>query len=145
MVQHGAISTGAVRRWLTAYTRYLTFVEGTGSLPTETPSTADPDQVRLANWGRYQRKRLLRGTLLPWQRALLEEIPGFTWDDRWTIQLHGLAAFLANKQRMPRYRSADLVEHQLAAWVHKQRHLYRAGHLSYDRVATLRRLPFKIL
>lgn len=145
MVNYGTISTRAVRRWLAAYTQYMMFVEETGSAPTETPSINDPDQVRLANWGRYQRRRLLRGTLLPWQKSLLEEIPGFTWDDRWTIQLHRLNAFLADKHRMPRYRSADPLENQLAAWVHKQRHLYRAGHLSHDRVAALRMLSFKIL
>ena len=145
MVQHGSTTTGSIRRWLAAYAEYVDLVESTGSPPTETPTQSHPDQVRLANWARYQRRRLLRGTLLPWQKALLEEVSGFTWDDRWTVQLHRLASFLEERKRMPRYRSPDPLENQLASWVHKQRHLYRTGRLSHDRVAALRRLRFKIV
>lgn len=145
MVQHGSTSIGKVRRWLALYSEYVELVERIGSLPTATPSTSDPNQVRLAYWARYQRRRFLNGTILAWQKDLMEEIPDFSWEDRWTLQLHRLVAFLADHHRMPSYRSADLTERRLASWVHKQRHLHRAGRLSHDRIQALRRLDFKIL
>jgi hypothetical protein len=75
-----------------------------------------------------------------WQEDLLNQLSGFSWDphgDTW--HQHEV------ERRMPRYRANDPLERELAAWVHKQRHLYRRGQLRPDRVAALRQLPFRIV
>jgi len=112
------------------------------------PEGDEVEESRLAGWVRYQRRREDRGVMPAWQRQLLGQVLGFSFDPleaQWEATCAELAAFLAAKGRVPRYRTSDESERALAAWVHKQRHLYRRGELPAQRVEALRRLPFRIL
>ena len=121
-----------------------------GSMPREVvaPVGAELEESRLAGWVRYQRRRETRGVMSAWQRDLLAQVPGFSWDpleDQWRLVCVQLAEFLEVEHRMPRYRSTSDLEHSLAAWVHKQRFLHRRGVLPTRRVVALERLQFRIL
>lgn len=75
-----------------------------------------------------------------WQADLLQRIPGFVWEPAvgaWWVKLELLRAFLEREGRVPRYRSSDAGERELAAWVHKQRTITfdRAG---FGPIASLR-------
>jgi hypothetical protein len=83
-----------------------------------------------------------------WQEDLLNQLSGFSWDphsDTWRQHCAALRVFLEAEHRIPRYRAYDPSERELAAWVHKQRHLYRRGQLLPERLAALRQLPFWII
>ena len=138
--------------WMKRYGAVVRHQARTGSMPHEFASpTGDKEREeenKMAGWVRFQRRRADRGVMPVWERELLEQLPGFSWDplgeqwDRWCGLLN---TFLITEGRMPRYRSLSPSEKALAAWVHKQRHLFRAGSLSVERVASLRSLPYKIV
>lgn len=128
------------------YQELLAFLDENGRMPKESGGT--PAEVRLGSWVRYQRRRFTREIMPTWQLTLLAEINELAWNpsgEKWIARLARLRAFLHIEKRMPRYRSSDPTERALAAWVHKQRYLHRRGKLPANRVAALRRLPFRIL
>jgi hypothetical protein len=136
--------------WATRYGELVQHVNATGVMPKEyaAPDDTHLTESRLAGWVRYQRRREAAEQLLSWQHTLLEQIPGFAWeplDDQWGLWYAQLSAFFQAKGRVPRYRSPEAGERTLAAWVHKQRHLYRLGVLRADRVIALRQLPIRIV
>jgi hypothetical protein len=137
--------------WIKRYGALARFQARTGSMPHEIASPVGKTQIdesRLAGWLRYQRRREERKVLPEWQRELLEQVPGFSWDllgDQWDHWWGLLQVFLAREHRIPKYRSSCTAERNLAAWVHKQRHLFRRGELRAERVSALRALSFKIV
>lgn len=83
-----------------------------------------------------------------WQEQLLVKLGDFSWDphsDRWEHQFRALRTFIEIEGRVPRYRAVNLAERELAAWIHKQRHLHRQDQLRYERLAALRSWQFKIV
>ncbi len=136
--------------WVGRYGDLVRFMAEQNRMPLEQPGGGLENRVEslLGGWARYQRRRFARGNLPSWQRALLDQINGFSFDphaDLWNHQYEFLAAFQAHHRRVPSYRSRDLSERALGAWVHKQRHLYKRGQLSAERVSALRELPIKIV
>ncbi len=137
--------------WIGRYTDLVRFLARAFRMPREVPNPRTPEELeesRLGGWVRYQRRRSVRGTLPTWQRDLLDNLDEFSWDphgDQWDEWFRRLRLFLADEQRVPRYRTQDAGERALAAWVHKQRFLHRRGSLSSERVIALRELPFKIV
>jgi len=112
------------------------------------PGAEGVEESRLAGWVRYQRRREQKLSLPSWQRELLEQVPGFSWDpleEQWNEWREALRVFLATEGRMPRYRSPSASERALAAWVHKQRHLHNKGEVSEVRVSSLKALPFRVV
>ncbi|WP_236966746.1 helicase associated domain-containing protein [Marisediminicola antarctica] len=133
------------QRWLATYGQIRSFRATKGKLPLE---AGVGSEATLGGWLRNQRRRHKRGRMPAWQADLLQRIPGFVWEPAvgaWWVKLELLRAFLEREGRVPRYRSVDAGERELAAWVHKQRHHFRQGRLRPDRAAALRRLPFKIV
>jgi len=133
------------RRWMANYEELRSFRATKGKLPLE---AGVGSEATLGGWLRNQRRRRKRGLMPAWQAELLQRIPGFVWElaaRAWWDKLELLRAFLEQERRVPRYRSVDAGERELAAWVHKQRHHFRHGRLRPERVAALRRLPFKIV
>ena len=133
------------QRWMTNYEHLRLFRAMKGRFPLE---AGVGSEATLGGWLRNQRRRYKRGRMPAWQAELLQEIPGFVWEPAaggWWAKLELLRAFLERERRVPRYRSVDAGERELAAWVHKQRHHFRQGRLRPDRAAALRRLPFKIV
>jgi hypothetical protein len=140
----------AETKWVGRYSDLARFVAVHDRMPHEQPGAESENRTEslLAGWARYQRRRFARGNLPGWQHALLEQVKLFSFDpyaDLWNDQRELLAAFQARHRKVPSYRSQDLTERALAAWVHKQRHLYTTGQLSDDRVSALRELPIKIV
>jgi len=138
------------RRWLANLEAVADHLDTFRTMPRETRNTGKVPQEEavLANWVRYQRRRRSLGTMPVWQEELLNQIDGFSWDphsDSWHYHCELLRAFLEGQRRLPRYRANDPFERELAAWVHKQRHLYRRGLLLPERVEALRQLPFRIV
>lgn len=135
-------------RWRERYAQLLDFQARTGRLPRESGKDLLIGETAVAGWLRYQRRRALRGSMPAWQRGLLSQVPEFSWrpsTDQWQQHYRRLRRFLQVEGRVPRYRSAIASERELAGWVSKQRHLYRRGRLSSERVTALRRLPFRIV
>lgn len=142
--------SGPAQRWAKRYGDLQRFIELTGGMPRERANASgqEDEESLLAGWARYQRRRERNGTLLDWQRTLLEQVDAFSWDplvEQWEERCEELRVFLTGKGRMPRYRSTDDAERSLAAWVHKQRHVYTHGRLPQSRVDALRSLPFRIV
>jgi len=137
-------------RWLDRYQQLLVFQAYTARLPRESSRDEEhfPDEARVASWMRYQRRRAERGIMAPWQQVLLEQIPGYSWgpsNDQWERQYGQLREFLEAEGHLPRYRSTDMRERELGAWVSKQRYLHRRWRLSAERVEALRQLQFRIV
>jgi hypothetical protein len=140
----------AETNWVGRYGDLDRFVAAHDRMPHEQPGGGLENRAEslLAGWARYQRRRFARGNLPGWQHALLEQIKLFSFDpyaDLWNDQYELLAVFQARHRKVPSYRSQDLSERALGAWVHKQRHLYKTDQLSDDRVSALRELPIKIV
>lgn len=137
------------RRWLMTFGLYGEFVERHRELPKETAAPGAPTAgTRLAFWARYQRARFVRNSMPQCQRDLLASVPGFSWgpsDERWSARCQQLDRFLRERGRVPRYRAPDEEERRLAAWVHKQRHIAKAGRMPHHRLEVLGQLPFKIV
>lgn len=137
--------------WITRYAAIVRYEARTGSMPREIASPVGEGQVeesRLAGWLRYQRRREERDVLSTWQRELLEQVPGFSWDplgDQWDQWREQLRVFLIQERRMPKYRSTSASERALAAWVDKQRLSFRRGTLAAERVVALRSLSYRIV
>jgi hypothetical protein len=138
-------------RWITRYAALVRYEARTGSMPREIACPVGEAQVeerRLAGWLRYQRRRKERDVLPTWQRELLEQVPGFSWDplgDQWDQWREQVRVFLIQERRMPKYRSTSASERALAAWVDKQRLSFRRGTLAAERVIALRSLTYKIV
>jgi hypothetical protein len=147
----GSVRSQRDLAWIGRYSDLVRFVARSERLPSEVAKPVDgveEDERRLGGWVRYQRRRNDRGLIPAWQRELLDGLPGFTWDplgDQWDGWMELLRDFLDREQRIPRYRSKDAGERALAAWVHKQRHIYGKGALPPSRVTAMRSLSFKIL
>ena len=145
-----ARANGNNRRWLITWGALRDHLDSCGHLPRETDDsgTVPISEIVLANWVRYQRRRKAGGLMLGWQEDLLNQLSGFSWDshgDTWRQHCADLRMFLEVERRIPRYRANASFERELAAWVHKQRHLYRRGLLLPERVEALRQLPFRIV
>ena len=136
--------------WVERYGDLMQHTSVMVSMPREiaNPASDEVAENGLAGWVRYQRRREQRRVMPAWQRHLLTQVPGFFWDpleDQWEITCAELAQFLTNENRMPRYRTTIESERALAAWVHKQRHLYRREVLPAQRVAALQAMPFRVV
>ena len=136
--------------WVGRYADLVRFIAAHDRMPHEQPGGGLENRTEslLAGWARYQRRRFARGNLPGWQHALLEQVRPFSFDpygDLWNDQYELLAVFQARLRKVPSYRSSDLSERALGAWVHKQRHLFKTGQLSAERVSAFRELPIKIV
>lgn len=138
-------------QWVTKYGDLVAYAAERRRLPREIANPVAAEEVaenHLAGWVRYQRRREELGVMPGWQRLLLSQVAGFSWDpmgEQWDATCAELEDFLKTQKRVPPYRTTMESERALAAWVHKQRHLNGKGLLPAHRVAALRKLPFRIL
>lgn len=99
------------------------------------PRLSDGVEPRLVNWIANQRRAQ---KLRPEQRALLEQLPGWSWDpkqDAWLERAEELRGFITTHGRPPREREAT--ESALAHWLSRQLVADRNGRLSADRRTVL--------
>ena len=105
------------------------------------------EERQLVEWVRYQRRDATRERHCEYQRERLEAIPGFSWDrdtDFWNQMFHDFAQFVGVNRRVPRQRSEDAAERQLATWAARQRKLLRKGLMDPERAKALAQLDFSI-
>lgn len=99
------------------------------------PRPADPDERRLADWVRYQRRVFDR--LSEDQLRRLASIPGFSFDPRaeaFERRAAAYRAFVERRARPPRRHADEPVERALAVWAAEVREQYRGGRLPYSRL-----------
>lgn len=111
---------------------------------TRVPQSFTADGVQLGSWVGRQRRSATLGTLSGERRALLENLPGWSWNsrsDRWDEAYELLAAFVAEtgSARVPQlFRTHD--GFGLGSWVREQRGGYRDQLLDETRIEKLESL-----
>ncbi len=102
------------------------------------------DGWQLGYWVATQRKQYRDGSLLPDRRALLEQLPGWSWypnAEQWQKGYEALQAFAAREghAEVPkRHVEAGIT---LGTWVLHQRTDYRTRELSAERTAMIEEIP----
>ena len=109
------------------------------------PAYRDPDGYPLGSWVSVRRSEYRAGRLVPERAAILQGLPGWTWDKRSHNFDRGLEALhtfgrVHGHARVPRgYRAP--AGFSLGSWVLQRRRDYRLGRLSPERVAALEAMP----
>lgn len=103
-----------------------------------------PDGFCIDQWPTIQRREYRAGTLSPERIALLEALPGWSWNpahDSWDTGYTHLEAFLA-ETGSPSPSQAEITAdgYRLGFWVAAQRTARQLGKLSPERVAALEAL-----
>jgi superfamily II DNA or RNA helicase len=104
---------------------------------------AQGSEGRLASWVGSQRHAWSMGSLSPERAAVLEGLPGWSWNrsqDRWDETLETLRLFFVQQGRRPRFGSKG-AEGRLAAWMGSQWQARNSGRLSPERVKRLESIP----
>ena len=128
--------------WFASYGILQGFAEREGH--TRVPRHQQESGLSLGSWVHSQRRLFSRGQLSPERVALLESLPGWSWDafaDKWDRNVAALTRFVEREghSRVPRYqRESGLA---LGAWVQTRRDDYRAGQLPKERALLLESLP----
>ncbi|MFA4085311.1 Helicase associated domain protein [Mycobacteroides salmoniphilum] len=103
--------------------------------------TRTPDGTRMDQWPTVQRSEYRAGTLDPERIALLEALPGWSWNpnhDRWATGYKHLQTFAASTGTANPSRSVTTVDgFKLGNWVAAQRRFHQLGQLAPEKVAAL--------
>jgi hypothetical protein len=137
-----------ITRWACNLFALETFIAREGRWPRENnrlPAGAfAPDEQRLANWVRSERRATQALRRCSYQRLRLAAISGYTHatpDQRWEARRRDYEAFTQDHGRAPSLRrSPD--EKRLARWAAKQRFQRRSGSLPKHRETALGKLSF---
>jgi len=89
----------------------------------------------MANWARYQRRRL--GQLSRERVERLSAIPGWVWDshaERFEARATEYAAFVARYGRPPRRHASEPAERSLGVWAAELRARAARRRLAYERL-----------
>lgn len=103
------------------------------------------DGFCLDQWPTIQRREYRAGTLAPERIALLEALPGWSWNpahDSWDTGYDYLEAFLAETgSASPSQTEVTADGYRLGFWVAAQRTARQIGKLTPERVAALEAIP----
>lgn len=132
--------------WQEAYERLLAWLEEHGSRYPSHGAAKGSEELFLEQWVRTQRQAKKNGTLPDERAALLETIPGWTWDpfaSAWQEAYQQLLAWLdGHEGRYPSKEAAKgSKERSLAMWVDTQRQAKKNGRLSDERSTLLKAIP----
>jgi len=108
--------------------------------------TKGSEERSLAMWVGRQRQDKKNGTITGERAALLETVPGWSWDpseSAWQGAYEQLLGWLDEHEgRYPSHRAAKgSEERSLAAWVNRQRKVKKNGRLSAESAALLAAVP----
>ena len=107
--------------------KLVEFVASTGRLPKKADN-------QLGKWVSYQRRLYKTGKLSQERIDALNAVSGWQWEaeDPFHSNLAKLVEFVASTGRLPKK-----AEKPLGTWVSKQRHRYKTGKLSQEKIAAL--------
>lgn len=137
----------ATPNWEEAYGRLLAWIDdhGTARVPQGTKVPDAGGTFSLGAWVTVQRGLRRRGLLPPERAAMLDGVPGWTWDPRgaqWWAQLDALADYLATHDDYPR-QGEQWRGRKVGQFVNECRTGFKDGWLRGfpDRVAALEAMP----
>ncbi|PPL18639.1 hypothetical protein [Microterricola pindariensis] len=143
----GELGTGFPRRplnWARSLHRYEHHGREGGRAPRENTrdrSQLPPDERRMAEWARYQRR--FSDTLCRYQQIRLDLSPVFQWDPHqaaWQMRLHECKLHRVRTGGLPYLNQDDPHEFALARWLGRQFRQLQYGTLSAGRALALSRL-----
>ena len=129
-------------QWQHAFAALKRFAEREGHVRM-TQSYVESD-VMLGAWVNTQRQAFSGGKLDPERVALLEGLPGWSWDpfaDAWERNFAALEEFARREGHTRVSRSALVSGRELGRWADKQRRARARGALGADKVTLLESLP----
>jgi superfamily II DNA or RNA helicase len=129
--------------WTEGFRHLLDYVKRTGSArpPFE---LLDDDGYRVGQWTSVQRQERKRGKLTTERIALLEDLPGWTWDAReakWGEMYERLVRFVDRTSRIPAHDYVEEDGTKLGQWVGAQRQYRRAEKINSERTLLLESVP----
>ena len=128
--------------WEQWYGMALAFAEREGHAMV--PADYAEDGWRLGYWVATQRGLYRAGLLLADRRALLEQLPGWSWSpgaEQWEQGYKALQAFAAREGHAEVPKRHVEAGVKLGTWVQHQRTDYRTGELSAERIAIIKEIP----
>lgn len=131
-------------KWVQTLHRYEDHWRERGHAPRENTRarhTLSPEERRLGEWGRYQRR--FEDQLNAYQRARLDVSPAFEWDPLerlWRERFDACSRFVDQTHALPRLSADDREEFVLARWLGRQLHRLQDGALEVSRAEDLNRL-----
>lgn len=129
--------------WDTGFGALAQYVAVRGTA--KVPARAMARGVDLGQWVASCRERYWASQLTDVQVALLEALPGWTWNGaaarEWHRSLAGLHRYAARHDASAIPLDAVIAAHRIGVWVGLQRSAYAAGALSADRIALLEKVP----
>ena len=99
----------------------------------------DEGEAHIGRWCAYQKDRRRKGLLDRRREARMETIDGWYWgsDEKWSVYLEHIRGFLSDRKCLPKKRSDNPLERQLAVWLYNQKKLVREGKLPEGKVRAL--------
>lgn len=144
MLAGTAVRSPRAAKWVHSLDRYEDHWRERGHAPRENTRarhTLPPEERRLGEWGRYQRR--FEDQLNAYQRARLDVSPAFEWDPlgrQWRERFAACVRFVDRRGTLPRLSASDREEFALARWLGRQLFRLQAGSLDEARVHELHRL-----
>ena len=141
---HAGHITGHGRRalaWAIALRAYESFWATNGVTARENTrnrSTLPPEERRMGEWARYQRR--YRGALCAYQQCRLDASLAFDWDPQqaaWDRHLRACIEHRRETGRLPQVGAHRPQEHTHARWLNRQLALAQTRQLPGNRVAKL--------
>ncbi|MBT2269595.1 helicase associated domain-containing protein, partial [Rhodococcus erythropolis] len=132
----------AADRWSATFDVLQKYVAEHGSA--DVPRRAAVDGVRLGQWVSRQRTHRRGGRLSPERVAVLEDLPGWTWDpltDQRNAGLAALRAYVADNGTSIVASGTLIDDINLSDWIIKRRKDFRGQMLEPDLIAELESLP----
>lgn len=102
------------------------------------------DGYALGQWASVQRSLYANNTLSDDRRAMLDRLPGWSWDvlaDQWGMWMSFMHQFVAEHGHANVPSPYMVGEYNLRSWVATQRGLYKRGELLQERIRELEELP----
>jgi superfamily II DNA or RNA helicase len=113
------------QEWITLLTALRKFVELNGRLPNAKMELQDG--VGVSRFATRTRFYFYEGTLKPWKKNLIEDIPGWSWDpgnDSWNKALAEVEGYVSTHGRLPTDKVAGVSMARLDSWLYQQRKVF---------------------
>ena len=126
------------QEWMILLMAYRKFVEINGRVAKKMDRQ---DGIGIGGFASRTRSYFREGTLKPWKKELLEQIPGWSWEPEnqaWNLALAEVEAYVSSHGRLPVNRVEGVSQKRLDGWVYQQRKAFEK--LSDSQQMKLRKL-----